>query len=133
MKIEETLKAHIIERYHSVRAFALKAGIPYTTVLTILNRGIDKASVNNIIKICNALNISAEALSEGKIVHRFDFGLIEPKEDPVDLNDIVSQYKWTLRNTSVEIDGHALSDRDVDTLLTALDISLNMIKENTRS
>lgn len=134
MKIEETLKIHIIERYGSVRAFALKADIAYTTVVTILQRGINNASLTSVKKICDALNISPDKLSEGEIVFKTDLGeFIEIKEPRVDLNELVSQYKWTMKNYPVELDGQVLTERDIDTLETAIDISLKMIKQNTRS
>ena len=134
MKIEETLKSHIIERYGSVRAFALKADVAYTTVITILQRGINNASLTSIKRICDALNISPDKLSEGEIVFKSDMSdLIEVKEPIVDLNELVSMYKWTIRNNPVELDGHALTEQEINTISTAIDISHEMIKQNARS
>lgn len=65
--VEEKLKDLIIEKYNSVKSFALSIGIPYTTLDSILKRGIDKANVLNIIKICNALGIDVDELSNGQI------------------------------------------------------------------
>lgn len=134
MKIEETLKSYIIERYGSVRAFALNADIAYTTVVTILQRGINNASLTSIKRICDALNISPDKLSEGEIVFKSDLSeFIEIKEPKIDLNTLISQYKWTLRNNPVEFDGHVLTEQEINTISTAIDISLEMIKQNTRS
>ena len=41
--------------------------VPCTTLDSILKRGIDKANVLNIIKICNALDIDIDALANGRI------------------------------------------------------------------
>lgn len=131
MKIEEILKSHIVERFGSVRAFALKYNIPYTTVVTILQRGINNSSLTSIKKICDALGISPDKLSEGKIV--YNNGLIEMKEEKIDLNDFVSAYKWTMKNNRVELNGHTLTEQEIQTLTTAIDISLEMIKANTCS
>ena len=46
----------------SVRAFSEKAGLPYTTVRSILERGIENSSVNKVIRICEALGISIDEL-----------------------------------------------------------------------
>lgn len=46
----------------SVKEFAARASIPYTTLRSILERGIGNASVNNVIKICKALGITIEQL-----------------------------------------------------------------------
>lgn len=46
----------------SIKAFSQKADIPYTTLRSILERGIGKASVDNVIKICKTLGITVEEL-----------------------------------------------------------------------
>lgn len=63
---ESKLKEKILERFDSVRQFSFKIGIPYTTVDTILKRGIDKANVGNVKKICKELNISIDSLLDYK-------------------------------------------------------------------
>ena len=62
MNIEDRLKSLILERYGSVREFTMSINMPYSTFDTILKRGIQNATVSNIIKICEALNISADSL-----------------------------------------------------------------------
>lgn len=70
MTVEEELKALIISRYSSVRAFALHINMPYSTIDTIFKRGVINAGIDNIMKICNALAISVDALADGHIVSR---------------------------------------------------------------
>lgn len=41
--------------------------MPYSTLDTILKRGINKANVVNVIKICNALDINVDKLANGTI------------------------------------------------------------------
>lgn len=48
----------------SLKAFAEKANVPYTTLYSILERGVGNASVDNVIKICKALGITIEELEE---------------------------------------------------------------------
>ncbi len=60
--LEEKIKEMIIEKYDSVKQFSIKINIPYTTVDSILKRGIGNSHVENIIKICNSLNISIDDL-----------------------------------------------------------------------
>ena len=64
--LEDKLKEKIIEKYGSVRKFALKVNIPYTTIDTILKRGINNSNVSNVIKICKELNISVDKLVDSK-------------------------------------------------------------------
>ena len=68
--VEVKIKELIIQRYDSVKSFAKKIQVPYTTIDTILKRGILKSSVLNVIKICNELNIDVNELVNNKIVFK---------------------------------------------------------------
>ncbi|WP_238905666.1 hypothetical protein [Clostridium sp. YIM B02506] len=65
--VEESLKELILSRYKSLREFTLKIEMPYSTLDTILKRGVDKANIINILRICDELNISADKLANGFI------------------------------------------------------------------
>ena len=57
-------KAQILRNLiESFRQFSIKAGVPYTTLLSILDRGVGKASVDNVLKICRTLGITTEQLA----------------------------------------------------------------------
>ena len=64
---EDLLKELILSQYKSLREFTTVIGMPYTTVDSLLKRGIKKASVDNVLKICSFLNISTDALVNGRI------------------------------------------------------------------
>lgn len=70
MSIEEEIKRIVITKYGSIRQFANDIEIPYTTIQSIFNRGINNAGMQNVIKICQALGIDTDALAEGKIEER---------------------------------------------------------------
>lgn len=67
MTIENQLKEKILAEYGSIREFAAKVKLPYSTIDSILKRGICNASIKNIIKICECLGISVDSLANGKI------------------------------------------------------------------
>ena len=69
---EELLKSLILSKYRSIREFTTQIGMPYSTLDSIFKRGVRKASVENIIRICDALNISADALANGTIEYKND-------------------------------------------------------------
>lgn len=72
--LEEQIKDLIIEKYGSVRQFAIKIDVPYTTIDTILRRGIDNSNVTNVIKICKALNISVDkSIDNNKLISSLEF------------------------------------------------------------
>ena len=68
--IEEKIKNIIIDRYGSVRRFADKIHVPYTTIDTILKRGMLNSNVLNVIKICNELGIDVDELANNKVVNK---------------------------------------------------------------
>ena len=62
MEKAKILEQLIAERNLSLKAFAEKCNIPYTTLYTIIKNGAGKANVNNVIPICKELGISVEQL-----------------------------------------------------------------------
>ena len=66
--IEQELKKLIIERYSSLSRFADEIDMAWTTLDGVLKRGINKANITSLIKICNGLNIDCESLYYGRIL-----------------------------------------------------------------
>ncbi|MGK0554502.1 S24 family peptidase [Macrococcus capreoli] len=60
MDKEKQLKSLMIKKSGSVKAFANEIDLPYTTIRSILERGVFNAKVENVIKICKGLNIKTE-------------------------------------------------------------------------
>lgn len=57
MSREQKLRNLILDKYTSLRRFAVEADIPYSTLMTLLSRDIGGASFDIIIKICKKLEI----------------------------------------------------------------------------
>ena len=70
----------------SFRQFSIKAGVPYTTLLSILDRGVGKASVDNVLKICRALGITTEQLA---------VMAGERAYEPLTIDAHTDEYNWT--------------------------------------
>ncbi len=68
--IENELKKLILVRFKSMREFSNFIAMPYSTLATIFKRGVGNASITNIIRICDALSISADELADGRITFR---------------------------------------------------------------
>ncbi|MCD8916314.1 XRE family transcriptional regulator [Staphylococcus simulans] len=62
MEKEKHLKSLMELKSGTVKSFSNDIGLAYTTVRSILERGILNAKVENVIKICNGLNIKPEDL-----------------------------------------------------------------------
>lgn len=54
----EILKKEILRQHKSVRSFALELGIPYSTVVTALERGVEGMAYGTVMKMCEELNLN---------------------------------------------------------------------------
>lgn len=70
MAIENELKQLILDKYGSVRSFTQSINIPYSTIDSMLKRGIDGTSVSTVLLVCLALNIDIEGLLNGEIIFK---------------------------------------------------------------
>ena len=65
MTKEQYVKTLITRSGHTVKSFAASIGLPYSTLLGLLTRGLDGASVHNVFRVCKALDITVEDLERG--------------------------------------------------------------------
>lgn len=75
----ETLKKEILKQYKSIRKFAIEMSIPYSTLVTALDRGIEGMAYGTVIKICDRLSLNP-----------IDF---TPLEKDMDLGDTIIENK----------------------------------------
>lgn len=54
---ELKLRFMILDKYSSLREFSRQADIPYSTLMTVFNRGISGAGFDLIMKICTKLDV----------------------------------------------------------------------------
>lgn len=52
------LKKAILSRYRSIRQFAGVMEIPYSTLVTALERGVDGMAYSTVIRMCRALELN---------------------------------------------------------------------------
>lgn len=109
MSIEEQLKELILSRYKSVLNFAKTINMPYSTLDSIFRRGLNNASVTNIIKVCSALGISADGLSRGEIVANVK------DSSPMLFNRVIVATKDGTKRE------YTLTDDQINAILTVLD------------
>lgn len=129
MNIEAKLKNLILERYKSIREFTQVIDMSYSTLDSILKRGIDNSSVANIIKICTALHISVDALANGEIVPKYE---ARPSTPTTDVKDIVDDVKSRLSQTeTLVINGRPVDIEYVEPIIEALDIGYEISRKKT--
>ena len=77
--IEADLKQLIIDRFGSLSKFSEAIDMPWTTLDGVIKRGVNKANITSLIKICEGLNIGCESLYYGRLLPKQDM----LKEDPL--------------------------------------------------
>ena len=73
----EILKKEILRQYRSVRQFAMEMNIPYSTLVTALERGIEGMAYGTVIKMCDKLSLNPVDFfitGEGRIPGSTAFG-----------------------------------------------------------
>jgi len=58
MMKSEILKNEILRQYKSVRQFSIELDVPYSTLVTALDRGIDGMAYGTVIRICEKLRLN---------------------------------------------------------------------------
>lgn len=122
MTVEERLKDLVIKQYGTMKDFTAAVGIPNSTFANILKRGVQNANVLTIIKICQALNISTDALAEGKIVPAST-----PEAPPTKIEDLFDTLKQQLLNAdNLTLADAPVQHDDLMYLVSALDVTLRI-------
>ena len=128
MTTEDRLKALIIDNYGSVKHFSEVANLPYQTVISILNRGIMNAGVQNIIDMCKELDLSVDALVEGKLIRNAP---IDPDKvrEVNDLYDLIEAYVFYYETYgSCTLDGKPLTVEEMDMFIDGVNIIIDQIR-----
>lgn len=99
-ELENNIREIIIERYGSLNKFCSQVDMPWTTLDSILKRGISKANVGNVIKIAKELDLDTDALSEGFIVSR----LITNEPLSASELELIKKYRVLDRHGKVIVD-----------------------------
>ena len=58
MTRSQILKKEILQQFKSVRQFAVEMEIPYSTLVTALERGIEGMAYGTVIRMCNRLQLN---------------------------------------------------------------------------
>lgn len=137
MTIEEELKNLILTRYNSLREFTIDIDMAYSTMDSIIRRGIQNATLTNVFKICKALNISADALERGEIVPvstKTNSNNAKKDNRNKEITKIINETKRQLLNPDcLLLDGKPVDADSVQSLVDAIDIGVEMIRrKNTK-
>lgn len=125
MTVEQKLKKLIIDTYGSVLEFTNQIGIPNSTLNSIFNRGVNTGTLANILKICDALHISADALARGEIEYTYT-----PKEQPTnDVNEILANTRrQLLTDRALMFNGKQADDESIQSILDAMEVGIQIAK-----
>lgn len=128
--IEEKLKNFILSQYHSLRDFTISAGIANSTFDSMMRRGIQNANVSNVIKVCNALHISADALAEGKIISITVTDNETPTPDALPIEDVIKKLKTYLLSHDLTLDGETLNHDTINEFNKFMDLGIELMRRH---
>lgn len=123
MSIEDQLKEIITARYGTIKEFSKACGVKYTTVMTILARGVSNASVTNIIAICKALGISTDNLAEGRIV------FTAPKNPHRALEKALFDLEIQMSDYFITFEGETLKANEISFVKDSFETILEMLRK----
>lgn len=130
MTIEEKLRELILSRYKSLRDFVQHADMSYSTVDSILRRGIANSSLTNILKLCKALNISADELANNMIVTNSE---VKDYKLSADIGELVKIAKMNVQEyESLTLDGKLITQEELEVILDAIDIGIEIVRRKKR-
>lgn len=126
MSIEDTIKQNILSQYKSVRAFTQAINIPYSTIDSMLKKGVRRTAVQTVIRVCDSLGLDLNAISykilySGKENKHLSKPLEGPSEEAMEVAYAYDKADFKSKNTA----RHAL---DLPMLVTK-----NHLIENTSS
>lgn len=127
MTSEEKLKELILSKHSSILEFTQKIGMPYGTIQSIFKRGIQNSSVTNIIKICDALGISADALAQDQIIF-----LSYAKKDENELTHMILRANIKRQSEAYTLDGELLTEEEWETLLHFANSTIEYIRKTRK-
>nr|WP_281069377.1 helix-turn-helix transcriptional regulator [Paenibacillus shirakamiensis] len=108
----------------SRRAFAERIGLPATTLQSMLSRGVGKASIDNVIKVCKGLSITTEEL---ELMAKSGTTDIEEIRNLNPLNKMTEEEILTLAAHQIGHDG-PLSEKEMEQVKLAMKIALSKNK-----
>lgn len=131
MTTEDKLKEYILDRYKSIREFTQVVDMSYSTVDSILKRGIGNSSVSNIIKICKVLEISVDELAEGRItpISKTVRNYIAHGVN-IEISDILRDTKSRLESyQKFTLDGQPVNRETISTIVKAIEVGEEIAKK----
>lgn len=134
-KRADIIKNLIFETGLNQKAFSQKIGIPYTTLRSMLQRGIGNASVDNVIKVCKGLGITTDQLENMSKDEQHNSKEL-PQLNAKDQKDIEIELQKLIdglsgQNGYAAFDGQTMEDMDKEDrelLIASLETSLKLAK-----
>jgi transcriptional regulator with XRE-family HTH domain len=130
MERGEFLTKIMEEKGYNAMSLSKASGVPYTTIRSMIERNLNNASVDNVIKICQVLEISVESLNQPKSDD------VLPELNKKDERDIEKElekiiYDLSSQNSYAAFDGQGIEEMDEEDrelLKQSLENSLRLAK-----
>ena len=111
----EVLKKEILKQYRSLRQFSIEMDIPYSTLVTALERGIDGMGYGTVIRMCEKLGLNPVDFSSFERNDSLSEKLLENRvmRSYVKLNEMGRERILELMDDLVQLDKYRQSGKRV--------------------
>ncbi|MGN7309882.1 hypothetical protein ACTHQ4_02180 [Alkalicoccobacillus gibsonii] len=116
------------------KAFAAYIDIPYTTLRSMLQRGIGNASVDNVIKVCQGLGITTDQLQQmasGELEEKKELPELNAKDERAIQVELQNMIDGLSEDSYAAFGGQDLDEMDKEDrelLISSLENSLRLAK-----
>ncbi|BBI32333.1 helix-turn-helix domain-containing protein [Cohnella abietis] len=115
----EYLSKIIEEKGFNVMSLSKASGVAYTTIRSMIERDLANASIDNVLKICATLGITAESLNEKALSHK------EERDIATDLERMIGELD---SNEALAFHGEPMDDETKELMRISLENSLRLAK-----
>lgn len=126
---ETRIKEMIIHEYGSLKKFCEIIDMPWTTLDSILKRGISNSNITNVMKITKELGIDTESLASGIIKDSFLKSNSMPQSNQTKENPKILQYYESLNTLGKEAATEHVRLLTLDEKYTQPDQVISIVRE----
>ncbi|WP_206109239.1 helix-turn-helix transcriptional regulator [Paenibacillus sp. HB172176] len=116
----EHLSKIMHEKGFTVMSLSKATGVAYTTIRSMIERNLANASIDNVIKICDALHITTETLYHSGLTVK------EEKDIAADLERMIGDLE---SNEALAFHGEAMDEETKELMRISLENSLRLAKQ----
>ena len=128
MGIGDKLQNLIEERHRNVNDISKATGISPSTIYSIIRRNNTKVDLDVLQKLADELCVTLDYFADSKPTWQPTINQRDLKE----INNILANTRELLQQDGLMFDGKPATDEDIESILSAMEIGLEMAKKKSK-